>query len=102
MTADTSIFLQSSLNLTWIDEVSNGNWRIFSKMGCGWSTSRYVGEIIDTAYACLPTDTQGQGWEFTVSIRGSIPQDTSLLKVEQQVLIAMQQVVQAIVSGALF
>lgn len=55
MTADTSIFLQSALNISDVQLQSNGNWRIFSKLGAGFSSSRLVGEITNNAYACLPS-----------------------------------------------
>jgi hypothetical protein len=75
MTADPSIFLQSALDMTVCNNFStmfslasdfscvrlktveadaNGQWRIFSKLGNGYSTDRYKGEIINNAYACLP------------------------------------------------
>lgn len=55
MTADTSIFVQSALNISDVELQSNGNWRIFSKLGAGFSSSRLVGEITNNAYACIPT-----------------------------------------------
>ena len=81
MTADPSIFVQSALDMHQVQQQSQGQWRIFSKLGivanrlnsnnkteynvslnycishytgAGYSNSRYVGEIIDNAYACLP------------------------------------------------
>lgn len=57
MTADPAIFLQSALNLeSYLSEVNNarGNWRVFSKLGAGFSNSRYMGEIVSNAYTCLP------------------------------------------------
>lgn len=41
------------------------------------------------------------GLEFTISVRGSIPDDFSLVKVEEQVRSAVQDVVSAIVSGVI-
>lgn len=55
MTADISIFLQSALDMTEVQQQSNGQWRIFSKLGAGFSSSRLVGEITNNAYACLPS-----------------------------------------------
>ena len=55
MTADTSIYVQSALNMSDVQLRSGGNWRIFSKLGAGFSSSRLVGEITNDAYACLPS-----------------------------------------------
>ena len=72
MAADTAIFVQTALNMTAVEEAARGEWRIFSKLGAGWSTSRLVGEIITTAYACLPYSSDSPSsddtsWEFTLS-----------------------------------
>lgn len=107
MSADTAIFLQSSLNMTQVTADSKGQFRIFSKLGAGWSTSREKGEIVSNAYACLPVldnynrPIPNQGYEFTVSVKGSIAQDPTLVAVEQQVHTAMQQTVAAIFNGEL-
>lgn len=72
-------------------------WRIFSKLGAGWSTSRYRGEIVGNAYACIPQyDSSEQaigGYEFTITVRGSVPNDSSLKEVEQKVYEAFEQTV---------
>ena len=107
MSTDPTVFLQSALNMTQVEEQSAGQFRIFSKLGCGWSTSRYVGEIVSNAYACLPVlDSAGspvpdEGIEFTMHVRGSIPNDASLKQVEQQVYTAMVQAVTAILENKL-
>lgn len=106
MMVDTSIFLQAALNMTAIDNQSLGQWRIHSKLGAGFSTSRYRGEIVSNAYACLPIydDAAGafiDGYEFTISVRGSISNDYTLIKVEKQVHGAVNEVVQAIMQGLL-
>lgn len=54
MSADISVFVQSALNITEVENASQGKFRIFSKLGDGWSTSRYRGEIVLNAYSCLP------------------------------------------------
>jgi hypothetical protein len=54
MTACTSIFVQSALNMTETEIASSGRWRIFSKLGAGYSSSRGRGEVMNNAYACLP------------------------------------------------
>mmetsp|Transcript_1738 Transcript_1738/g.3111 ORF Transcript_1738/g.3111 Transcript_1738/m.3111 type:complete len:275 (-) Transcript_1738:164-988(-) len=107
MTADTSIYVQSALNISAVQQQSNGNWRIFSKLGAGFSSSRMVGEITNNAYACLPMyDSDGNvetnaGFEFTISVRGSVAMDTSLTKAEDVVHSAVVQTVSAILDGKL-
>jgi hypothetical protein len=105
MMVDTAVFVQAALNMTQVDEVSNGQWRIHSKLGAGYSSSRSRGEIVNNAYVCLPIAINGadttsyDGVEFTLSVRGSIPYDSSLLKVQEQVRGAVAEVVQAIMKG---
>ena len=103
MSSDTAVFLQSSVNMTKM--MSHDLWRIFSKMGAGYSTIRYKGEIITTVYACLPEIEVGKevigGQEFTIAIRGSVDLDSSLRQVEQEVLKTMQQIMAALYRGDL-
>ena len=93
--------------MTQVEAESQGAFRIFSKLGAGWSTSRYVGEIVSNAYACLPVlDSEGnpvpnQGVEFTVHVRGSVPNDPSLVQVQTQVYDAMVAAVSAAMDGKL-
>lgn len=100
MTTDPAVFLQSTDQVT---KLLNGvnypqdSWRIFSKLGAGYSSSRYRGEIVDNSYACLPRyDSNGQmidGLEFSITVRGSVPQDYDLTKVEPKVLQTFNQTV---------
>lgn len=41
------------------------------------------------------------GWEFTLSVRGSVALDTSLAKAEQVVITAVRKVIGALLSGKL-
>lgn len=99
MTADTAIFLQSTdyMKTLLADSASHQNqWRIFSKLGAGYSSSRSRGEIVSNAYTCVPKfDETGKeaigGYEFTISGRGSIPNDYSLVKVEAKLMDAFNQ-----------
>jgi len=84
MSADPAIFSQSALDMTAVENDSDGEWRIFSKRGNGYSTSRLVGEIVTNAYLCLPMK-DGGGIEVTLSAKGSVPNDTSLIQVQAQV-----------------
>ncbi len=99
MTSDTAIFLQSADRMTSLleDEISHeGEWRIFSKLGAGYSSSRYRGEIVSNAYTCFPRYDAGKavgGYEFTITVRGSVPNDSSLKQVEAKVLTAFNETV---------
>eukprot|EP01039_Chlorochromonas_danica_P001863 gene1863-2038_t len=99
MTADTAIFMQSSPSLTALlkdDSINQANFRIFSKLGAGYSSSRSRGEIVSNAHLCLPHRSaggSGEGLEITVTVEGSVPLDYELVQVEQHVTKAMQQIV---------
>jgi hypothetical protein len=54
MTSDTAVYVQTALDMVKTETDARGKWRIFSKLGAGYSSSRLVGEILDNAYACLP------------------------------------------------
>jgi hypothetical protein len=88
-----SIFLQSTdkVNAVLSDESYHQNqWRIFSKAGSGWSTYRYRGEIVENVYSCLPHyNSEGKaigGYEFTITVRGTVPDDPTLVMVEPKVM----------------
>lgn len=106
-TVDTAIFVQSAVNITDVDIKSHGLWRIFSKLGAGYSNSRSRGEIVTTAYACFPSLDQdgipieGEGFEMTISARGSVPNDSSLLSAETIVADAVQKTLHALLLGKL-
>jgi len=99
MSADTSIFLQSHLDMNRIEEASQGNWRIYSKLGCGWSGDRQVGEVVNNVYACLPGTL---GAEVTIHVRGSVKNDSNAAKAETVVHEAMGAIVQGLQDGSIF
>ncbi|CAE7532325.1 unnamed protein product, partial [Symbiodinium microadriaticum] len=107
MTADTSVYVQSSVNITDVEVKSQGQWRIFSKLGAGYSSSRSRGEIINNAYGCFPeldesgSVKQNSGYEFTLTVRGSVPGDTALSQAESNVYAAVSQTLAAIYAGKL-
>lgn len=93
MAADTAIFVQSGIpDIKLVDGQSQGGWRIFSKLGAGYSATRQRGEILGNNYACLPGPDGGV--EFIVSARSSVPGDTSLASAEER----MQRAVAALTS----
>ena len=101
MSADTAIFLQTALqevgllpeNEDMRQEV--GDWRIFSKMGAGYSTSRGRGEIISSAYGCIPNPRDDeQGLEITITCRGSVKRDFSLVHVQKKVKDAISEAIE--------
>ena len=97
MSADTSIFLQSWLNMSQVEAASEGRWRIYSKLGDGYSSSRQVGEIVYNVYACLPGYLGGL--EATIHVRSSVPKDTGLVAAESIVHDAVGMIVEAISDG---
>jgi len=102
MQADTAIFVQSSLDMEEVENVSNGKWRIFSKLGAGYSTTRSRGEIVNNAYVCLPGyGIDNDGIEFTINVRGSVVNDYGLSQAESIVIETMKQVIEAIIIGKL-
>lgn len=61
-----------------LDKASQGEWRIFQKIGWGPSETRTTTEVVVLAHVCLP-HYQG-GREFTVSAQVAVPNaDESLL-----------------------
>jgi hypothetical protein len=104
MSADIGIFMQSALQMSEVEEKSKGSWRIFSKLGAGWSDTRSAGEIVSNAYACLPAlDDSGNaiansGYEITITVRNSVPGDGSLKYAEQNVLKTFQEIIGAVIS----
>ena len=98
MSADTSIFLQSHLDMNSVEEASQGNWRIYSKLGCGYSSDRKVGEIVTNVYACLPGTF---GVELTVHVRGSVPGDSGITQVEAVVHDAIGAIVKGLKDGSI-
>ena len=106
MTADTAIYTQSGLDMLDVETRSEGNWRIHSKLGAGYSYSRFVGEITYAAYACLPVVIGGNavpdsGVEFVIAARSSVPLDTALYQAEAVIQPAVADVVAAIYDGTL-
>lgn len=93
MSTDTAIFLQSSLNISEVEDESDGKWRIFSKLGAGYSSIRNAGEIVTNSYACLPSKTKGKNYEFTLSARGSVVHDSTLLQVQKEVYNSIEKTI---------
>lgn len=60
---------------------------------------------MSNAYACLPKFDKAQlatgGLEFTITVRGSVPSDSSLVKAQDQVLVGIKEAVQALLDGKL-
>jgi hypothetical protein len=107
MSTDTAIYAQSALDMTEVDNRSQGMWRIFSKLGAGWDSDRNVGEILSAVYASLPIITsEGEpvpdmGVEFILVGRASIPGDSSLLQADAVLQEAISKIVKAVYEGQL-
>jgi hypothetical protein len=69
MSADTAIYLQSALDMAEVEERSQGQWRIYSKLGHG------EGDFWWSGYGCFPAlDANGRpipdaGQELVLSVR---------------------------------
>ncbi|MEE2755463.1 MAG: hypothetical protein VYA30_02325 [Myxococcota bacterium] len=58
MESDPTVYLQNAIDTAAIERAAQGQWRIFSKLGFGYSRG---GEFVNAGYACLPVlDEQGQ------------------------------------------
>ncbi len=67
MTRDTAIYLQAGHDMDYVEDRSQGQWTIFSKLGLGSQ-----GQFIHVGYACWPVLDQGEivpGWgrEFVIA-----------------------------------
>lgn len=102
MSTDTAVYIQTAIDIEKVETDAQGKWRIFSKLGAGYSSGRSVGEIVSNGYACFPElDNSGNpipdaGVEFIVAVRGSVPEDVHLQQVELAVKKTMDAVVQAV------
>lgn len=57
-----------------LDRATNGNWRIFHKLGAGPSETRGTSEVVALAHICLPLADGTR--EFTVAAQASVADDT--------------------------
>jgi hypothetical protein len=102
MEGDVSVYLQQAVDLDQIEENTQGQWRIFSKLGLGFSRG---GEIVHTDYACLPLfDQEGQpvvnqGVEMILSIH--LPLHDQYAQGDQILADLYTQIVQAVLKGDL-
>ena len=82
-----------------MDDATDGQWRILSKLGAGYSTSRSVGEIISAGYGCVPLE--GFNWEFTLAARASVALDIDLVHAERRLVAAVEATLVAMATGKL-
>jgi len=75
MSADTGIYLQSAVDIQAVESQSQGQWRIFSKLGYGQSG------LVENGYACIPVldasgaPVVGRGLELAISTHYAQPSD---------------------------
>jgi hypothetical protein len=85
-----------------MDIANNGTWRIFSKLGAGYSSSRKVGEIVTAGYGCIPSaTTSGESYEFSIAARASVPLDYDLSRADLVLIDAVTSIIAAMVDGKL-
>ena len=51
MESDTAVYLQNAVDAASLDGSTQGRWRVFSKLGFGYSRG---GEFVNAGYACIP------------------------------------------------
>jgi len=105
MSADIGALIQTQLNMNSIETRSKGQWRIFDKIGWGYSSSRR-GDVRQNGYACFPVLDSNKvakpnaGVEFIIATRGSLNGDASTLgKARVLAQKAVGDVAKAIVNG---
>jgi len=74
--------------------------------GAGYSTSRYRGEIVSNAYACIPRYKGDAahpvgGVEFSIAARSSVPYDSGLQQVQEKLRVAMLRTIQYMLTDIL-
>ncbi len=83
MLAGISVFLPEALARTLapqsaddakrtLDDLTDGRWRVYQKVGWGPSETRGTSELVILAHVCLPK-IGGTGREFTLFARSSVP-----------------------------
>jgi hypothetical protein len=93
MQDDTAIYVESAVDL---DQLADGEWRIFSKLGYGKN------EFVYTAYACLPDERDPtNGSEFVISIHWDRNTAVSGTTKDKQLQETVEDIVAAIDSGAI-
>jgi hypothetical protein len=99
MTSDTALYLQHALGEDFqrLTAEAGPDWRVFSKLGAGYSTLRDRGEITYTTYACFPTK-QGRALELLVAAHASVPFDASLTNAEERMQEAVAIAVEKLLS----
>ena len=85
-----------------VDAATDGQWRIFSKLGYGFSNSRDVIEMLNTGYVCLPSIAamNQNGAEFFLSVRAQTPGNVDpCLPCQSDIQKAVRAVVADVMSG---
>ena len=100
MESDVSVYMQQAVDIDQIEQNTRGQWRIFSKLGLGFSRG---GEIVHTDYACLPIfDDMGQpaidqGVEMVLSIH--LPAHKDYHGADQELAQIYKVLMQGVLSG---
>ena len=101
MTADTAIYLQTGHDIDYLEGRSNGQWRIFSKLGLGTQ-----GQFLDVGYGCFPVlDPSGNpvtGWGREMVIAAHLPSGGASWAARDRLLAeAYRAVVKRVIDGRL-
>ena len=102
MEGDISVYLQSAVDINAINQNTQGQWRIFSKLGFGYSRG---GEVVHTDYGCFPNANENgeiqdnQGVELVISLHQ--PMNENYVKGDRKVADIYRNIVQAVWRGDL-
>jgi hypothetical protein len=102
MEGDTTIYLQQALDMDTVEERSQGQWRIFSKLGFGYARG---GEFVNAGYACLPVlDESGQlvpDWGKEFFLVTQYTGDGAVHKADKRLAEIYREIVHGVVDGSI-
>ena len=69
MSMSSDVYVQLGLGMENLNRTTVADWRIFSKLGFGYTSIRKQYEVTLNAYLCLPLGENGRGIEFVLSAK---------------------------------
>ena len=69
MSMSSDVYVQLGLGTENLNKTTAADWRIFSKLGFGYTSIRKQYEVTLNAYLCLPLGENGRGIEFVLSAK---------------------------------
>ena len=102
MESDTAVYVQEAVNIGEVDQQTQGQWRIFSKLGLGFSRG---GEFVHTDYACLPVfNDKGEpeldaGAEVVISVH--LPANKDYVQGDRRLAGIYRDLIQGVLQGTI-